>query len=148
MSYIIFLIVNLLAVALFITYMTNNFLINTISLAGSFYFSMCATLIASYFVLSKKHDKKIIALIASIILFIFSLLAITKKEVMVNYLGEAFLNISMIIYILSGIIFFYLINLIYSFFLTTNKDHAFVWSTTIVIALVYFICSPTIYFMF
>ncbi|SUD98830.1 Uncharacterised protein [Psychrobacter phenylpyruvicus] len=45
----IYLIVNLLAVTLFIAYMTNNFLINIISVAGSFYFSMCATVMAFYF---------------------------------------------------------------------------------------------------
>lgn len=147
MMYIIYLIVNLLAVTSFIAYMTNNFLINIISVAGSFYFSMCATVMAFYFILNKKHYEKIMFLILSIIVLIFSLVAIIKKEVLVNYLGELFLTVSMLAYILSGVIFFYFINIIYRLIFSEQKDHAFIWSTTIVLALVYFICSPTIYFI-
>lgn len=143
--YFLFVIINLILTIFFIDKIIDSVLFTTIRMAGSFYFSLFSAFLILYFVFLKRDYKNSVFLFISIIIFMISLTIMIKKSVATDLLGNNFLSISMIFYVISGVLYFYYSSYTYSFFSKFSKDDLFIWTTSLILSLFYFICSPAIY---
>lgn len=147
MKYFFYIVANITLVVLFIAYMINKFFVTLISVAGSLYFSLVSVIILAFIVITKKSYKNISFLFLAICIFLFSFGFISYKEILLIYLEGRFVITSKLLYLISGLIFFYCINFLYNFILTDKDDIALVWSVTIIITPIYFLASPVLYYI-
>lgn len=150
MRYILYftsLFVNLIIAIIVISNIIDKFLFVTVDMAGSFYFSLISILLLFFFIFHERSTKNLVFLVISISILTISLAVLIEKSIVTSILGDGFLKVSMMLYIASGIIYFYYTSYAYRFLTKSNEDNISILSITLLFSFMYFIFSPAIYFI-